>query len=130
MLAVALLDGEVMPEQYNQERIERDDVQQLLRRVEVEPRRDYSERFPQEMPCSVTIHLKDGSIHRTEKDDYEGFVSRPMNWDGALQKFNRLTGKMGLADEMKERTAELVNDLENRQVSGLTKLLASIDLSD
>ena len=37
LLAVALLDGQVMPEQFAPERIVRADVQELLRRVEVRP---------------------------------------------------------------------------------------------
>ena len=37
MLAVAILDGQVMPEQYEQERIRRADVQALLGKVSVQP---------------------------------------------------------------------------------------------
>ena len=34
---MAILDGDVWPDQYRPERIKRDDVQQLLRRVKVRP---------------------------------------------------------------------------------------------
>jgi 2-methylcitrate dehydratase len=46
LLAVAVLDGQVMPEQYAAQRILRSDVQQLLRKVSVRPRQDLSRRFP------------------------------------------------------------------------------------
>ncbi len=46
MLAVAILDGQVMPEQYAPERILRDDVQHLLRRVIVRPRADLQPALP------------------------------------------------------------------------------------
>ena len=46
VLAVAILDGQVMPEQYDPERIQRADVQTLLGKVSVQPRKLFSERFP------------------------------------------------------------------------------------
>ncbi len=42
MVAVALLDDQVLPEQYRPERIQSQDVQTLLRNVVVRPRDDYS----------------------------------------------------------------------------------------
>src|ERR1019366_2325072 len=45
VLAVAILDGQVMPEQYAPERIQRADVQTLLRKVSVQPRKLFSERW-------------------------------------------------------------------------------------
>ena len=50
MLAVALLDGEVYPAQYEARRIAREDVQSLLRRVEVRPADDLSARFRRKYP--------------------------------------------------------------------------------
>ena len=88
VLAVAILDGQVMPEQYAPERIQRADVQTLLRKVSVLPRKLLSERFPGEMPCRVKITLKDGRVLEQETDDYEGFFTRPMSWETAVQKFN------------------------------------------
>jgi len=90
VLAVALIDGEVMPDQYTPERIQREDVQTLLRAISVEPRPSFSKRFPKEMPCRVEITLKDGRVIEQETSDYEGFFSRPMSWETAAQKFNRL----------------------------------------
>ena len=55
ILAVAILDGQVMPGQYEQERILRADVQALLGKVSVQPNERYSERFPNEMACRVTL---------------------------------------------------------------------------
>src|ERR1019366_1662792 len=73
VLAVAILDGQVMPEQYAPERIQRADVQTLLRKVSVQPRKLFSERFPDAMPCRVKITLKDGRVLEQETNDYEGF---------------------------------------------------------
>ena len=74
ILAVAILDGQVMPGQYEQERILRADVQALLGKVSVQPNERFSERFPNEMPCRVKITLKDGRVLEQETTDYEGFL--------------------------------------------------------
>jgi 2-methylcitrate dehydratase len=62
MIAVALIDGQVLPEQYAAERIRRDDVQSLLRKVVVTPDEELSGRFPQEHACRVRIRLRDGRV--------------------------------------------------------------------
>src|SRR5512132_879079 len=78
ILAVAALDGKVMPTQYAETRIGRDDVQSLLRRVTVAPATEYTERFPEEHACRITVTLKDAREFLREKRDYEGFHTRPM----------------------------------------------------
>ncbi len=125
ILAAALLDGDVMPAQYEQERIEREDVQDLLRRVRVAPDPEYSARFPDEMPCKVTIRLKDGTTHSIEKTDYEGFVTRPMDWDGALEKFRRLAAPL-LPAELQDEIAAAVKDIETIRASELMEPLVRV----
>ncbi len=73
IVAVAILDGTVMPEQYQTGRIRRPDVQEMLRRVVVSPNPSYSQRFPNEMPCRITISLRDGRKFAKEMRDYPGF---------------------------------------------------------
>jgi 2-methylcitrate dehydratase len=79
LVAVALLDGQVLPEQYLPERIQRPDVQALLGKVSVRPDADYGRRFPTEMPCRLRILLTNGRTLGLEKRDYEGFLTRPIN---------------------------------------------------
>ena len=42
------------------------------------------------MPCRVKITLKDGRVLEQETNDYEGFFTRPMSWETAVQKFNKI----------------------------------------
>src|SRR5207247_10396691 len=51
LLAVALIDGQVLPEQFAPERIVARDGQALLGRVEVRPAADLTARFPTEHAC-------------------------------------------------------------------------------
>jgi 2-methylcitrate dehydratase len=93
MLAVAALDGRLMPEQYAPERITRDDVQALLRRVFVRVDPAFSARFPAEHACRVRVELEGGPTLVKEKGDYLGFVTRPMPWDAVRSKFEGLTAR-------------------------------------
>src|SRR5438094_8563922 len=86
LLAVALLDGQVMPEQFAPERIVQPDVQELLQRVEVRPAADLTARFPAEHACRLRLHLAGGATLATVKSDYEGFLTRPMSWEQARAK--------------------------------------------
>jgi len=127
ILAVALLDGTVMPEQYRTERIRRSDVQEMLRRVAVSPNPSYSERFPNEMPCRIAIRLRDGRTLTREMRDYPGFFTHPMTWDMAFSKFERLTEPYVSAPE-RRAIADAVSRLEDLQVSELVRLLAGTRL--
>lgn len=91
MISAAALDGAVLPAQYREERIAAEDVQSLLRRVEVVPNARYSSRFPDEHACCVTVTMKDGRKLIREKSDYEGFHTRPMAWDRVIDKFEALS---------------------------------------
>ena len=112
-----------MPEQFTPERIIRADVQTLLQRVEVRPTIDLTARFPEEHACRLRLHLADGTTLAAEKADYEGFLTRPMGWERAREKFERLTAdavEPGRATQLAEAVAAL-DELETRD---LTTLLA------
>jgi len=123
-VAVAILDGQVMPEQYRPVRIQSQDAQALLRKVTVKPSSDYSRRFPDEMPCRITLTLRDGRRIAKEKHDYEGFRTRPMSWERAVEKFERLAVPYTERSLCRE-IVSAVSNLEAIQVSDLTKLLAN-----
>ena len=124
MVAVALLDGEVSPAQYVPERIVREDVQRLLRRVIIQPDEALSKRFPAEMPCRIQIRLKDGLTLSIEKQDYEGFYTRPMSWEKAVAKFERLAAPYTDAAQ-RAVIVETVAHLETKEVEQLTSLLGA-----
>jgi len=128
LVAVALLDGQVMPEQYQPDRIESQDVQSLLRRVIIKPSADYSRRFPDEMPCRITLTLRDGRRVVREKRDYEGFRTRPMSWETAVEKFEK-TGSAPYDRSLCQGIIGAVSHLESIQVSELTELLGRFEVS-
>lgn len=125
LLAVAALDGQVLPEQYAPERIVRDDVQSLLRRVTVRPDEELSERFPQDHACRLVVRLRDGRALEVAKRGYEGFHTRPMRWETVVEKFERLSQPSADAGLRKD-IVETVGGLEDARVADLTTLLERV----
>jgi 2-methylcitrate dehydratase len=125
LLAVALLDGDVMPAQFKPDRIIKTDVQALLKKVSVRPSHEYTEQYPQKMHAKIVVRLQDGQIIEHEVQDYPGLASRPFTWEDVVQKFDALVaGRVdrGLSGEIKD-AARLVEDI---QVRDLMKLLGSV----
>ena len=126
MVAVALLDDRVLPEQYLPERILRDDVQTLLNQVSVVPDKTYSERFPDEVGCKITITTRDGRKFVKEKRDYEGFLTRPSTWETVENKFRFLSS--AYADERHQKEIlNVIDRLEDVQVREFVNLLATME---
>ena len=125
ILAVALIDSQVMPPQYQPERIARSDVQALLQRITVWPAEDLSRRFPDEMPCRFTVHLRDGRLLTKEKRNYEGFHSAPMTWDGIVKKFEQLAEPY-TSPQLRREIVGAVWEIEAIPVTDVLALLAKI----
>jgi 2-methylcitrate dehydratase len=125
LTSVALLDRQVMPEQYEPERINRQDVQALLRKVSIRPTEPFSARFPREMPARLTITLRNGHVLSKEHFDYPGFTTQPPTWATTLEKFERLANPV--ADvSLRRAIAEAVKNLESIHVHELMQLLEKV----
>jgi len=128
LMAVAILDGQVLPEQYRPERIRSADVQALLKKVSVRPEEEHGRRFPAEMPCRLRVRLTEGRELMHEKHDYEGFLTRPMGWDHVARKFQTLSERAAEAPLRKEILAAVAN-LETIPVAELSRLLAQVHVT-
>lgn len=123
LVAVAILDGKVMPEEYAPERIVRNDVQRLMKKVSVRPSERMTRLFPERHACALTVRLKDGRVLTKEKTGYEGFFTSPMDRATVEEKFKRLSSRFigpALQDDIIGRvenieaitTVELMEPLE------------------
>jgi len=112
MIAVAALDGELTPAQYEPERILREDVQKLLLRVKIVADPFFSSRFPAEHACRLTVTLKDGRVLTREMSDYEGFHTRPMSWERAVEKFHAVAGEIRSREQL-DPIVQAVSGLDN-----------------
>jgi len=122
LIAVALLDGQVMPAQFLPDRVHREDVQSLLHRVQVRPASDLSERFPRELPCRLTVRLRDGRVFSIEKSDYQGFLTRPPDWNAAIRKF-RFLSEPHTTRALRDEIIDAIENLEHMRIRDLARLL-------
>lgn len=136
VIAVVLLDGELYPEQLLESRINQDDVQQLLKKVEVKTKipfhkpekvsgflDPYTKQYPDKMMGEVKIKMKDGAEYSLEKEDYYGFHTRPMSWTDVKKKFRRLAAE-NAGKEMQDELIKVISKLEKHSMKDLIKLLA------
>jgi 2-methylcitrate dehydratase len=136
VIAVALLDGKVYPDQLLERRINKDDVQQLLRKVKVhtkfpihEPKKvvglidPYTKAYPEKMMGEVKIVLKDGREFKLEKEDFYGFHTRPLSWPDVKKKFKKLSEK-NAGSELQQQIIDTIENFENKPVRELIRLLS------
>ena len=125
LLAVALLDGDVMPAQFAPERIARADVQTLLKKVVVRPNQEYTQKYPREMPARITVRLQDGSVLDHEVQDFPGLPSHPFTWQDEVEKFDRLVAGR-IEETASQQIKEAVRSLEGIQIKDLMDLLSRV----
>src|SRR5271170_7705420 len=125
LLAVALLDGDVMPAQFKPDRIIKPDVQELLKKVSIRPNHEYTDQYPGKMPAKITVRLQNGKVVEHEVQDYPGLASHPFTWEDAVEKFDRLVA--GRIDEVLSREIkDAVHSVGNIHVRDLMKLLGTV----
>jgi 2-methylcitrate dehydratase len=128
LLAVGLLDGNVMPAQFTPERINRSDVQALMKKVSAKPNQAYTEQYPRRMPAKITVRLQDGTTFEHEVQEFPGLPCHPFTWEDSVEKFDQLvTGRIDgyLSEDIKDA----VRSLESIRVKDLTKLLNHVQVS-
>jgi 2-methylcitrate dehydratase PrpD len=118
-VAVTILDDEALVKQFSKQRIDSQDVKEMLKKVRVEAdaeadesaRRDASD--PNYIPlATVHIRMKDGKQYRSQTNQPKGFsIKNQMSEDEVKQKFRRVTEEI-LANSHAERIIEMIMQLE------------------
>ena len=80
------------------------------------------------LPWMLAVVLLDGTEFSTSKDSYSGFHDDPLSWDQAREKFDVLVTPF-TGDKLRDEIAEIIHDLDNRQVSELTAALSKVSVS-
>jgi 2-methylcitrate dehydratase len=131
VVAVAILDGQVYPEQLYPERINKPDVQELLQKVNVHTSSPIhkpvklagildkkTEAYPDKLISEVTIELKNGEKYSLEKESYKGFFLDPLSWEDVIQKFKKLTGNK-IPEATKDQIISIIQNFEGHSVGEL-----------
>ena len=135
LVAVALIDGEVYPDQLEPDRIQRKDVQELLQKITVDTKfplhkpikvagilDPYTEAYPGKMKTSVEITLSNGQKLKSEKDDFSGFHTRPMSWEAVIAKFRRITNAV-IDEATQDECIRVIRNIEDLSMSSFNELL-------
>lgn len=123
MLAAALIDRQMTDTAYEPERIRKDDVQTLLRNVEVEENEELTEQFENGlMPAILDVDIEDGTTYCVEKDAFRGHPTQPMSWDQIEKKFETMT-RDRYDETRRQDIVETVKHLDDHDVADLVTLL-------
>ena len=127
VLAAALIDNNVMPEQFAEKRILEEDVQTLLKCVKVSNSEALTNRYPKESPVTIKITNKENKIFEKEKSSYEGHYSNPMGLSSVIEKFGFLCDDI-ISVQMKDEIIDAVSRIETIKISDLTDIFAKADI--
>jgi 2-methylcitrate dehydratase PrpD len=120
-VAVALIDGAALLQQYRDERLADPDVLRLSKLVKVVP----DDRLPRGVSCLMTLETGSGAVHRSQVDHPRGSIANPMTPDEMHDKVH------GLADGVIGRAAvtELIDTVGHiatlPRIDRLTRLFSS-----
>ena len=127
VLAAALIDNNVMPEQFEEKRILEEDVQTLLKCVKVSNSESLTNRYPKESPVTIKITNKENKIFEKEKSSYEGHYSNPMGLSSVIEKFGFLCDDI-ISVQMKDEIIDAVSRIDTIKISDLTDIFEKDDI--
>jgi 2-methylcitrate dehydratase len=138
VIAATLLDEQLYPEQFVPDRINKPDVQQLLKKVEVHTKfpmhkpvklagvlDPYTKVYPEKLMGEVKIILKGGKEYALEKEDYYGFHTRPLSWADVKKKFRKLSQDI-LGKEEQKQVIDVIENFQKHSAKDLVRLLGRV----
>jgi len=125
LLAVAVLDGQVMQAQFTPQRINSADVQSLMKKVVTRLDADFTRRYPKEFCARIIIRTKDGQVLTHEVSNYPGMPSHPFTWADATDKFDRLT-QGNVTAALSTEIKDVVKNIKDHSTEDLQKLLSAV----
>jgi hypothetical protein len=111
--AVALLDGEITVDSFNNERRFAPDVVALLPKVTLRFDDDIPNDFDR-MHIDMTVTLTDGCVLRLRVDKLSGWVGSPLTREQRLKKFYSCARRV-LTKDSADRIVALVENLEQKR---------------
>jgi 2-methylcitrate dehydratase len=116
-IGVALMDGKVTPDSFEEKRFTDTKLLELIQKVKGVPDEEIERNFPRLYTCDMEIRMQGGAVHRCRVDYPKGDPRNPLT-DGELQgKFMSLAGPV-LGEGRAAEVAAIVMDLEKEPTLG------------
>ncbi|MBA4422898.1 MAG: MmgE/PrpD family protein [Syntrophus sp. (in: bacteria)] len=109
-VATALRYGHVQPCDFTLERLEDEDLKELMKKIKVGGDPDLTGAYPRKWPARVTIALKDGQMLYGDNEYPKGDPENPLSEQELIAKFKDLTSgalPAGQADAIIDRVMDL-----------------------
>jgi len=103
-VAVTLLDGTALAAQFTDQRIDADDVWELIGRTTVRHEPEFDKRFEDGYNTRLRVRMRDGTSREAFVDQPRGGIVQPLRNDEVVAKFRRLVA--GLVDDDQARRIE------------------------
>ncbi len=87
VIAAAVVDGNVLPESFEEHKLRDPDIRATLQKIKVVADPEIDALFPDIKRASVTITLQDGSKHSAQTDYAKGSPEDPLSDDDLFAKF-------------------------------------------
>ncbi|MBI2303426.1 MAG: MmgE/PrpD family protein [Chloroflexi bacterium] len=126
-LAVAIQEGNALPDQYSPDKIGDPQILDLAHRVEITVDPEIDRVYPGLFANKVEILLRNGRSHLMRVDYPMGSTENPMTETEIEAKFRSLAGKV-IDDHKASRVVQIANALED--LKGITPLMEMIALGN
>ena len=124
IVAVTLLDGMALLEQFSNARIKDPEVLDLARRVQIVLDPDIDKIYPRQYANRVEVILKDGRRFETQVNFAKGSTEHPLSFLEVADKFKSMTAQ-AISNETRKQIIDTVGSLETQEnIRSLTKLLS------
>lgn len=121
-VAVALFDKGAALAQFTTERIQDPAVLALAQKVKVYASPRFSNQYPQNWGCELTVHTKDGQVFTKHITNAKGDHDNPLSLDDLIAKFKSLAGQKYTDEQGNTIINTLLNLEKLSDASHLTKL--------
>jgi 2-methylcitrate dehydratase PrpD len=122
-VAVSLLEGQVLIEQFSEKKISDPEILSLARRVEVILDPEIDQLYPEKFASRVEVVLKNGRRFETRVDSPLGSPERPMTFEKVAEKFKSLAGRV-MSEDQTDALVERVESFDQlKSMDDLTRFL-------
>ncbi len=123
-IAVAVVKGNVLPSDFEEEALKDPLVWETLPKIKVEADPEIDALFPKIKRTRVTITLNNGQIFTKQEDHAKGRAENPLSDKELIAKF-KANAHLQLSEERMEKVIDATMNLENWDVREYMKLLVS-----